>query len=474
MLRLGRSIHVRGKGCAHDTTTSREGPRFPYLPVRTQVLDKGNVMADGLGSFRHFRLNFEQQAKRAKELLKAARSGDPRALARFKSPPQLAEAQYLIAQELRCENWAALKRHIAAMTRERESVLTQAALPPDARSLLDGDLRTLHIRCGSDLKIPLQKAGFGGDFYEHNYPYLIGPVREGPGCLEQRARFLVENYADSRSPPLEYEAVLGGLERAEQQLHGSAEYDRVVIWSEFDCYDQLVLLRLLGYYATHDRPKRLELINVGEFPGAVRFIGLGQLPPEALRMLWAKRRPALPAALQVGLDSWRALISPDPRELAHIMRSGTPPLPLLAKALHRHLCELPSSTNGLSLTEELALRLLAEGEMNLGFLVGRLTYERDPLPGQGDLQIRDRVMSMENADARVYERRPGVDSKGASRPPWTDVFAITDVGRAVLKGEVDFLSLRPPQRWVGGVQVAAGSTDWRWNEESRSVVRHDA
>lgn len=286
-------------------------------------------MADSLGSFPHFRLNFEQQGKRAKELLKAARSGDPKALARFKSPPKLAEAQYLIAQELRFENWAALKRHIAEMTRERESALAQAALPPHARSLLDGDLRTLHIRCGSDLKIPLQNAGFGGDFYEHNYPYLIGPVREGPGCLEQRARFLVENYADCRDPPLQYEAVLRGLERDEQRLHDSAEYDRVVIWSEFDCYDQLVLVRLLEHYATHRHPKRLELINIGEFPGAVRFIGLGQLPPEALRMLWAKRRLATPAALKVGLDTWRALISPDPRELALIMRSGTPALPML-------------------------------------------------------------------------------------------------------------------------------------------------
>jgi hypothetical protein len=275
-------------------------------------------MADSSESFPHFRLNFEQQGKRAKDLLKAARAGEARALERFKSPPRLAEAQYLIAQELRFENWAALKRHIAEMTRQRASALTQAALPPDARSLLDGDLRTLHIRCGSDLKMPLQSAGFGGDFYEHNYPYLIGPVREGPGCLEQRARFLVENYADSRDPPLQYEGVLRGLERDEQRLHESAEYERVVIWSEFDCYDQLVLVRLLGHYATHGRPQRLELINIGEFPGAVRFIGLGQLPPEALRMLWAKRRPATPAAMKVGLDTWRALVSPDPRELAQV------------------------------------------------------------------------------------------------------------------------------------------------------------
>lgn len=419
-------------------------------------------MADGLGSFPHFRLNFEQQGKRAKELLKAARSGDAKALARFKSPPKLAEAQYLIARELRFENWAALKRHIAAMNRERESAL--------AGSLLDGDLRTLHIRCGSDLKNPLQNAGFGGDFYEHNYPYLIGPVREGPGCLEQRARFLVENYANSRDPPLQYQAVLQGLQRDEQRLHRSAAYERVVIWSEFDCYDQLVLVRLLGHYATHRRPQRLELINIGEFPGAVRFIGLGQLPPEALRMLWAQRCLATPAILKVGLDTWRALTSPDPRELALIMRSGTPALPLLAKALHRHLRELPSSVNGLSFTEELVLQLLAEGEMNLSHLWGRSTYERDPLPGQGDLQLRDRVLNMEGASARVYERRPGVDRNGEARPPWTDVFTITDLGRAVLGGEVDFTALQPPPRWVGGVQIGPGLPDWRWNEQTRDAV----
>ncbi len=427
-------------------------------------------MADSLGSYPQFRLNFEQQGKRAKELLKAARAGEPEALARFKSPPRLAEAQYLIAQGLRFDNWAALKRHIAAMIREREAAQAQAALPPDAPSRIDGELRTLHIRCGSDLKAPLQGAGFRGDFYEHNYPYLIGPVCEGPGCLDQRARFLVDSYADSRDPPLRYEPVLRGLERDEQRLHDSADYDRVVIWSEFDCYDQLVLVRVLGHYATHRRPPRLELINTDEFPGAVRFIGLGQLPPEALRMLWTTRKPATPEMLTLGLNAWRALTNPDPRALAAIMRSGTSVLPLLAKALHRHLRELPSSVNGLSLTEEMALQLIAEGEISLNRLFVRLTYEHDPLPGQGDLQVRDRVLSMEGASARVYERRPGVGPDGKARPPWTDVFTITDLGRAVLKGELDFLSLRPPNRWVGGVQIGAGLPDWRWNEQIKDAV----
>jgi hypothetical protein len=435
-------------------------------------------MADSLESYRlnfypRFRLNFEQQGKCAKELLKAARGGDPGALARFKSPPKLAEAQFLIAQELRFDNWAVLKRHIATMTREREAAQARLAPTSGAPSVLDGGLRTLHIRCGSDIEEPLQEAGFRGDFYEHNYPYLIGPVCEGPGCLEQRAHFIVDSYADSRDPPLQYEHELHRQHRNEQRLHDSADYDRVVIWSEFDCYDQLVLLRLLGHYATHRRPPRLELINVGEFPGAVRFIGLGQLPPEALRMLWTTRKPATPAVLKLGLEAWRALVNPDPRTLASIMRGATPALPLLANALHRHLRELPSSVNGLSFTEKMALQLLAEEDMNLIRLIGRQAFERDPLPGQGDVNVRNRLLNMEGASARVYERRPGVDLNGEARPPWTDVFTITDLGRAVLKGAVDFLSLGPPKRWVGGVQIGAGPPDWRWNERTKIAVCMD-
>jgi hypothetical protein len=424
-------------------------------------------MADSPGPYVQFRLNFEQQGKRAKELLKAARAGDREALARFKSSPRLAEAQYLIARELRFENWAALKSHAASMSRERE-----AASSPDAASSLDGDLRTLHIRCGSDIQEALRTAGFCGDFYEHNYPYLIGPVSEGPGCLEKRARFIVDNFGDTRDPPLKYEEELRGQYLNEQRLHDSGDYDRIVVWSELDCYDQLVLVRLLGHYATHRRPQRLELINVRDFPGAARFIGLGQLPPEALRMLWTTRKPATPAILELGLQAWRALANPDPRGLADIMRTGTPALPLLANALHRHLRELPSILNGLSFTEEMALQLLAEGESNLIGLIGRQSFELDPLPGQGDAAVLRRLLNMEGARAQVYERRPGVDFKGKSRAPWTDVLTMTELGRAVLSGEVDFMSLAPPSRWVGGVEVGPGHPDWRWGESNRQVIRN--
>jgi hypothetical protein len=448
-----------------------EVERFPYLPERTQASDKGNLMADSPAPYSHFRLDLDQQRKRAKDLLRAAHRGDAGALARFTSLPKLAEAQFLIARDLRFDNWAQLKRHIGAMTREREAIEAASTAEHGATTAVDGELRTLHVRCGSDIRNELEEAGFRGDFYEHSFPYLIAPVSEGPGALEQRAHFLVDSYADSFDPPLVYERVLEDLRRSEERLEASADYERVVIWSELDAYDQLVLLRLLGHYATHRRPPRLELVNAGGFPGATRFIGLGQLPPEALRLLWAKRERADARVLALGLQAWRALASPDPRALAAIMRSGTPALPLLATALHRHLRELPSAVNGLSLTEQLALELLAQREQSLQQIFVTMNQRADPLPGQGDLEVRHRVLGMESASAPVFTRRPGVDRRGRARPPWTDVLSITELGRRVLQGEVDFRSLQPASRWVGGVEIGAGGPDWRWDEKRRNAIR---
>jgi hypothetical protein len=430
-----------------------------------QAYERGFVMNDSYGAFR---LNFEQQQKRAKELLQAARSGDPANVGRFtRTPPKLAEAQYLIARELRFASWAALKRHIAAMAREREGMRD---------SVLDAELRTLHIRCGSDLKQSLQEAGLRGDFYEHSYPYAVGPVREGAGALEQRAQFIVDSYigySGNRNPIPEYAQVLQGLERDERLLHESADYERVVIWSEADTYDQLVLVRLLGHYAQHPRPSRLELINTSDFPGSMLFIGLGQLPPEALRLLWVTRSCANSAQLQLGLAAWRALANSDPRPLAALMRTGTPTLPLLGPALHRHLRELPASATGLSLIEEVTLQSLASKPCGLFQLVGRMIYSLIRLHGHGDTNLLNRVLAMEQATEKPFARQTGTDRDGQSRPPWTDTLEITELGQALLRGEVDFRTLNPPPRWVGGVHIASGSVGWRWDEATREVVRRD-
>jgi len=115
-----------------------------------------------------FSLNFEQQKKRAKDLLREVKAGDPSAIRRLAaarlraSPPEalkttakLADAQYTIARELRFESWPRLKAHIALMDRQRELIEQKRPAP-------DAGIKTLHLRCGHDIQSRLVDAGFTG------------------------------------------------------------------------------------------------------------------------------------------------------------------------------------------------------------------------------------------------------------------------------------------------------------------------
>ena len=418
-----------------------------------------------------FRLNLEQQKKRARELLNGVKAGDPDAVARlarahggeFIGEPKLAHAQFTIARELRVASWARLKAHIAAMDR-RWSAITGGGTPPD------NDMTTLHIRCGHDIQRTLADAGFVGDFHAHITPYCQGPVTTGPDRHELMARFIVGPFAATQvADAPTYEQVLAGERRQDEVLAHCAEaYERVVIWMEHDSWDQLILVRLLAHFARARRPRTLELIAVSEYPGGARFLGVGQLPPEALRLLWETRRAVTPAQLALGESTWNALTSPDPTTLAAIAASDTPALPILAPALHRHLQELPSIENGLSLTEELILRILADtGTVTLNQVFWTLQNEREPLPFLGDTGIASIVRHMERVSEPPLVR---IETAPGERT-FANTLTLTEVGRAVLNGERDWQDLDPPSRWVGGVHIGRGERDWRWDERTRMPMR---
>jgi len=281
---------------------------------------------------RPFRLNLEQQKNRAKDLLRAARAADAEALSRFAavrraltqhSPEtlpvtvKLVDAQYVIARELRFASWPKLKEHIESMDLQRVAIEDRQPSP-------DGDLKTLHIRCGLDIKDKLVKAGFVGDFLEHAIPYCLGPVTGGPDRYELMARYLVQAFPQIHAG-LMYERVLEDLLLGEQRLYrASDDYERLVIWMEHDSWDQLILARLLVHYANAKRPRVLELIVLDEFPcvssGSANF-------------------------LQRRCDCFGRLANPSPlRSLHWEVRFGTPLLPAIrgssprSRARARQLC----------------------------------------------------------------------------------------------------------------------------------------
>lgn len=392
----------------------------------------------------HGKLNLEQQKKRAKELFKQVQKSAPDALQRIeRSHPRgsalqpgeikLTHCQLVIARENSFDSWPAMKAHI-------DSLALAGPVTDDAA--------TLHIRCGTDIKHALELIGFSGVFLEFSDPFCQGPVHDLPiePFIKMRYEFAAQAYEmtlnDVRARALpSYE----GLFKLEQ-------WRRVVFWFEHDSFDQLILAFLLSYVYRNRPDVVLEMICVDQIPGVEDFIGIGQLSPELIRYLWLnERKPITEAQLALGEQVWVALCADSPNALRQITEQGTSAIPMMANALRRHLEELPDPVTGLSLTESLALQLLA-GEQNIpaGRLFSRYMRELEPLPWLGDLMFWSIVRQLGEASQPLVSIE-----KTAERWP-TYLVSITDTGRAVLAGQLDYRQLMARDRWVGGVRIKAG------------------
>ena len=321
---------------------------------------------------------------------------------------------------------------------------------------------TLHLRCGCDIAPGLREAGFIGTFLDYADPLCQGPVLPGADWLEARIDFLHRSYGAGAG--LDRAAIAARRRREEAALLAAADHPRVVLWFEHDSYDQLLLARCLAAFAGRP-PARLELISPGHYPGGTRFIGLGQLPPEALRLLWVERVPVSAAMLALGQAAWAALRAPDPRPLA-ALAAGTPDLPQLGRALRRHCQELPWTGDGLGLSERLILQLLAEAPRSAGAVFHALMLEREPLPWMTDLIGREVIDGLRRGDTPLLAGR----FEGTDRHWAQESLGLTPAGRAVLAGGRDRMALGPPPRWLGGVLVRGAAPCWRWDAAGGGVV----
>jgi len=314
-------------------------------------------------------------------------------------------------------------------------------------------LDAVHLRCGDDLREGLRQAGLGGRYQVFADPYCQGPVPRAADLPAIRARFISQQYG------LPLAEVQGRLKAEYAALAALSASSQVVLWFEHDSYDQLILAAVLASLAARGRPARLELVCTDHFPGVARFIGLGQLPPPALRALWERRQPVTAAQLELGSELWEALREPSPDALHGLACGGTPALPLMGPALRRHLAELPGSEDGLALSERLSLELLAAGPRSAAALFRELNQRTEPLPFLGDLMYWAVLQTLASA------RRPALAVADQDRAlPWPRRrLALTGTGRALLVGDADWLAQGPAERWIGGIRVAAGEPAWRWD-----------
>jgi len=299
----------------------------------------------------------------------------------------------------------------------------------------------LHVTNGESAGNTLRQTALGGAVLSwqdvlHEGPVPAVPARE---LRRVRARFLSEcGWGSERS-------LLDAFERRDRLYrHALEARTQIVLWFEHDLYDQLQLLQVLA-----DSQGDVELIQAPDH--------LGPLGADELEALWPAREPVTAEMLALAREAWDVFRAPKPTAIAELLARDTTVLPFLGPAFVRLLEELPDAESGLSRTERQLLEPLLDGPRTPSELFVA-SQAREEAPFAGDTWVWLRLAELQP----LVEELPPPPPLGDAHAFLATPVALTDLGRGVLAGETDRLSVAPIDRWLGGTHLA-GDADWRWD-----------
>jgi hypothetical protein len=332
----------------------------------------------------------------------------------------------------------------------------------------------LHITNGDSAGGSIQESGIGGDVLPWRDVLHEGPV---PADLD------LEQLSVVRAEFLAAQS-LGNLENLKKDfaerdntLRRFTDYDEVVLWFEWDLYDQLQLIQLLDFFAGFS-PE--DLSDTGTDLSLVGPRGyLGSLPVEDFPVLMDGRMPITADMLSLGQQAWLAFRSSDPRKLHEVQKTASPALPFLSDALLRELEEYPSVDNGLSRSERQILEAVAQNPQNFSEIF-RGVANREERVFCGDSILAGYIQRMSDCEIPLITYQSGDRVVAPRFDGDTKAFrnaemALTEAGRQVLGCEQDWIALGGSDRWLGGVHMAGHAATWRWDSEAKALreVRMD-
>jgi hypothetical protein len=314
----------------------------------------------------------------------------------------------------------------------------------------------LHVLNGDETRRVFERAGIAGDVVVWRDILVEGPVN-GDGdavpALAARAAFLAERLAMDR------ERYARGAREQADALEAARGHDEVVLWFEQDLFCTVNLWRLLDWFAGRPPAPRLSLV----YPSTDEAKGLGAEEPARLAALFEARQAIGDDTLALGRRAWAAYASDDPLDSAALVEHEDAALPFVRGAFRCHLGRFPSVANGLNEVETGILAVLRRGPRDFGDLFREVTtHPRVRRHGMGDVQFAGTTRGL-----APLLRVLGGDVMQAE-------LEITQVGRDVVAGDTDWLSVRPIDTWLGGVRLAEGRPLWRWDGARGRLVRTPA
>lgn len=287
--------------------------------------------------------------------------------------------------------------------------------------------------------------------------------------------------AEVRSAHLEkagyttFDAAIRSFRERRDLIRRAGEFEEVVLWFEHDLYDQLQIVEALADLRDLVPLPSSGLICIDRFAGVERFFGLGQLTHEQIASLYPSRIAVDTGMLDLAARAWEAFRESDPRNIEALSRDGNGKLPFLAPALLRLLRELPDSNSGLTETESIVLGQLADGPETPHELFKGM-QDAEAAPFLGNASFWTILAGLVQAATPAVETVGGAtwpsDPAGFARPEFREIrLALTNAGRRIRNGELDFVRLNGVDRWLGGTHLDGREAIWRWDRTAARTVR---
>jgi hypothetical protein len=326
------------------------------------------------------------------------------------------------------------------------------------------ETRYLHVANGTSTTNTIDAAGIPGILSIWADPLHDGPVPAGLSDAE-----LIDVRASFLGDPLTPADAVNDLREWRAVMLRDETYDELVLWYEYDLFDQLNLLQLLTWVDDHAVATRriVSLICIGSFPGRPRFKGLGELTAAELAPLFGTRQPVTAAQYAVARRGWDAFRDSEPHALDAFRHSDTSPLPFLAPAITRFLEEYPWTHDGLSRSERTLLHHVESGPLGVHAAWRRMSDVGETYHIT-DGSFAELLDSLSTGDAPLIELTKASSAPGALAD---GTITLTAAGRTVLDGAADWTAMRGVDRWRGGVHVRPDGPAWRWSEKDARIVR---
>lgn len=247
----------------------------------------------------------------------------------------------------------------------------------------------LHITNGDILTNKLSTLKLEGDIITWREMLCEGKTETSVGSesfWKTRFEFLNKNYKVSKS------WFIDKTLKEYRTLCNHKQEDRIVLWFDFDLFDQINMLAVISWLKTHRPYAEISLVSSEAENNSVNIIGLGELVDEQLSKLFTNRTLLTQDDIEYADYVWQLYCSDNPIRLENLKDFDSFQFSHLSGAIEAHLMRFPTIRNGLNEVENNILRLARSAKPKTKLELLNTVLRNQGRYGFGDTQY-DRVMT---------------------------------------------------------------------------------